>query len=185
MYFWKNKNAYVWGMLLLMMVLNSWLLYEKYSFTDKLNTLQALQIHHFGQKALVDKPLKFKGTWKISNPIMLVAIFTDYGCTSCVVAEIEYLNKWVTQFPNSVKIYYSGNEKKYLEKYGASFSYLQIAKPEKLFDKALIFGNPILAVIDSQGTALMLNTNDTSRPGSAQRRMLFHYKVNSIFDSIY
>lgn len=185
MFFNRIKIHYVWALLLTTMILNGWLLYEKYQLNENITTLKALKIHKYGQKALIDEPLKFKDSWNESNRIKIVAIFTDYGCTSCVDAEIQFLNYWIEQYPTTIQVYYSGSEKKYLEKFGAKFSYLEIDKPHKLFNESLIFGNPVLAVIDSNGMVLLLNTNDTTRPGSEQRRKIFFQKAKSIFESVY
>ena len=167
-----------------MVGLNCWLLYGKYQMNRQVQTLKALNIHGNPQKSLADKYIQFTGLFDKINPLTLVAVFTDMGCNSCVIAEIKFLNEWSKKWPHTIQVYYEGSIKNYLEKYGADFSYQKVDYPERLFNTALVFGNPVVAVVDRNGIVQSLHTNDLSKPGSDQRRTNFYKRISSLFKLI-
>jgi len=180
----KEVRLMYWVILLLMVGFNVWLLYSKYNLNSKVKNLEALNTHKYPQKSIANKSITFLGSLDSKNPVTMLAFFTDKGCMSCVLSEINMLNEWHQKFPESLQVYYTGKSKNYLDKYGAKFSYQNINNPEKLFDSSIVFGNPVVLVVDSGGTVQSIHTNDLSREGSDRRRAIFYRRVISLFTAI-
>jgi hypothetical protein len=179
----KNHRV-LWGMLIVFIGLNIWLLYGKANLQQQVNRLQAQALQKEEDIAQVTEPVEFTGS-DFQKPLRLVAVFTDYGCTSCVVTEIEYLSKWNKKYSNTLKAYYLGETAGYLEQFGAKFSYEKIESVNNLFTISLPVGNPVIALVDANGNVQSIHTNDLSRPGSDQRRENFYQRMNSLFQLVY
>jgi len=180
----QQISLYYWFLLILMVGLNIWLLYGKYQLNIQLKTQKALNAHTQPQKSLADKPIRYTRSFNTKYPFLLVAVFTDAGCNSCMINEIKFLNKWSKKQPQTLKVYYTGNIEEYLEGYGAKFSYSKIDFPDKLFNTPMIFGNPVVTVVDSNGVVQSIHTNNLSRPGSDLRRKNFYNRANSLFNAV-
>lgn len=164
--------------------------YGKVNLQQKVNLLQAESIHEAGLFSVIAEPVRFiffksQAKTEPPRPLTLIAVFTDYGCTSCVIAEIEYLNEWNKAYNNTLEVYYRGISKGYLEQFGAEFDYQEVAAEEKLFNVAMPVGNPIAVVVDENQYVQAIHTNDLSRLGSEQRRENFYRRVESLFRSVY
>jgi len=170
--------------LIIFVGLNIWLLYGKVDLQQQVNTLQAKALQNKEDIAQMTEAVKFTGP-NLNKPLSLVAIFTDSGCTSCVVTEINYLSKWRKKFNGTLKVYYMGKSDEYLEQFGAEFPYKKIESANNLFSVSLPFGNPVVALVDKNGQVQAIHTNDLSRPGSDQRRANFYKRINSLFELIY
>lgn len=179
----KNHTV-LWGMLILFIGLNIWLLYGKVDLQQQVNRLQAKNLQKEEDIAQMTEPVQFTGS-DVQKPMSLVAIFTDYGCTSCVVTEIEYLSKWQEKFDNTLQVYYLGQTDEYLEQFGAEFSYEKIESVNNLFTISVPVGNPVVALVDKNGHVQSIHTNDLSRPDSDERRSNFYRRMNSLFQLVY
>jgi len=184
----KNYKL-LWSLLSLLLILNVLALYGRVNLQQQVEQLQyrvlltenpiiaPLGNIRFAHAA-ASKEFKVK-------PISLIAFLTDYGCTSCLSAEIRYLNEWNQKYTNSVKAYFVGESINYLEKYGANFEYKTQINPEELVNVYLPISNPVILVVDERGTVHSIHTNDTPRPGSDRRRDEFYYRTASLFDTFY
>jgi hypothetical protein len=164
--------------------MNIWLLYGKADLQQQVNRLQAQVLQKEEDISQITEPVKFTGS-HYTKPLSLVAIFTDYGCTSCVVSEIQQLNKWRQKFEGTLQVYYTGESENYLEQFEGQFPYEDIESVNGLFNVSLPVRNPIIAVVDKNGNVQTLHTNDLSRPGSDQRRINFYKRANSLFKVVY
>lgn len=181
-----KKYKILWSVLIVILGLNVWLLYGKVNLQQRMDTLQAEILQKEGSVSRFSQPVTFTSNYSfMNNPIGLVAIFTDYGCTSCVIAEIKYLNEWKQKFNNTLQVYYIGESEDYLEQFGAKFTYTKIETTGDLFSVPLPIGNPIVVMIDKNHNVHAIHTNDLSRPGSEQRRTNFYKRVNSLFIAVY
>jgi hypothetical protein len=184
-----KKYKLLWGVLILFAGLNIWLLYGKTSLQQQVNMLQAENLHKNGVLSQMTEPVRLTPADSelnySLNSIGLVVLFTSHGCKSCVVAEIEYLNRWHQKFDEHVQVYFLGHSKQYLEQFGAEFPFRKIDSANDLFNVSLPIGNPIAAVVDENNYVQAIHTNDLSRPGSKQRRANFYRRVESLFNAVY
>lgn len=184
----ENPQRYkvLWAVLIIFIGLNIWLLYGKVNLQQQVNRLQAVNLQKAGIVSMTAEPIKFLGhELPAAKSFKMVAVFTDYGCGSCVISEIEYLNKWYQSYPNTLQVYYQGNTDDYLEGFDAEFEYQKIESANNLFNVAITFGNPVAAIVDVNNTVQALHTNDLIRPGSDRRRANFYNRVESLFESVY
>ncbi len=179
-----DNHKVLWGILIVFVGLNIWLLYGKVDLQQQVNRLQANTLQKEEDIAQITEPVQFIGS-DFQKPFSLVAIFTDYGCTSCVVTEIEYLSKWRKKFNNTLQVYYIGKTDEYLEQFGAEFPYKKIDSASNLFTVSLPVGNPVVALVDKNGHVQSIHNNDLSRPGSDRRRANFYRRMNSLFQLVY
>ena len=181
-----KKYKILWCVLIVFVGLNVWLLYGKINLQQQVNTLQAQTLQKEGAVSMVAEPVHFTGSGNITEkPVGLVALFTDYGCTSCVIAEIKYLNEWNKKFSNTLQVYYLGSSERYLEDFGAEFGYQTVESANNLFSVSLPIGNPIIVMIDENDNVQSIHTNDLTRPGSDRRRANFYKRVESLFTAVY
>lgn len=183
---WFQRYYLLWGLIILFIGLNIWLLYGKISLQQQISRLQVEVVENGNEFSMINEPVEFSGSKTTSPPpIRLVAIFTDYGCGSCVISEIKHLNKWQDKFDNTVQVYYDGETENYLEEFGAEFEYEKINSIQNLFSISLPIGNPIITLVDERNNVQSIHTNDLSRPGSDQRRINFYRRMESLFESVY
>lgn len=184
-----NKHTKLWGTLIILISLNIWLLYGKASLEQQVNRLEAQNMQKSGILSQMVDPVQFTPADTDLNfptkSIGLVVLFSGSGCKSCVVAEIEYLNRWHQKFDGHVQVYFLGQSKQYLKQFGAEFPFKKIESASDLFNVSLPIGNPIAAVIDQNNYVQAIHTNDLSRPGSKQRRANFYQRAASLFNSVY
>jgi hypothetical protein len=182
---WFSNTKILLGLVIIFTGFNIWLMYDKINLQRQVNRLQVDIVENGNEFSVITEPVEFYGPEISSTPVRLVAIFTDYGCGSCVVSEIEYLNKWQDKFNNTIQVYYEGETEKYLEEVGADFKYRKVNSAQELFSISLPIGNPIIALVDEGNNVHSIHTNDLSRPGSDRRRSNFYNRMQSLFESIY
>lgn len=181
-----NNNKLLWGIAVLFIGLNIWLLYGKVTLQQQVNRLLAQTIREEADISIISKPIQFTGSNSAGKvPLDLVVVFTNTGCTSCIAAEIEYLNEWNETFNERLQVYYLGTANEYLEDFGAQFDYNMAESVRDLFTVAMPLGNPFSVIIDGNSNVQVIHTNDLSRPGSDRRRALFYERAESLFRSVY
>lgn len=185
----NRKTVVVYTVLAVFVALDIWMLYGKVNLQQKVNSLQASLSQKgrlvSGNEKLVRYIPRKSEDPPADKPVKLIALFTDYGCTHCVQAEISYLNKWDQNYRYTLTVYFQGTSKKYLKQFGAKFDFEKVQSINSLFNVSLPVGNPIVVVIDQNKNVQAIHTNDISRPGSDLRRANFYRKTKSLFHSVY
>jgi len=182
----STKFKIFWSVLIILVGLNIWLLYGKLNLQQEVNRLQVESLKKAGITSTTTEPINFSGPeLAVAKPLKMIAIFTDYGCGSCVISEIKHLNDWSRNYPNALQIFYQGATNNYLEEVGAEFEYQEVESARDLFNVTMPVGNPIAVIVDENNTAQILHTNDLSRLGSDRRRTNFYKQAESLFASVY
>jgi hypothetical protein len=184
----KRKYSVLWDVLIIFMGLDIWLLYARTDLKQQVRSLQGVAIQKNGATSALAHAIRFTPAQEVADdpkpPLALVAVFTDYGCGHCAKAEIRHLNKWKKNFPGTLRVYYTGSSPKYLKNFGAKFSFKMIGSAKNLFPVSLPIGNPLVVLVDQNNDVQAIHTDNTSRPGSDQRRVAFYQRMQSLFTAI-
>lgn len=183
-----GKYRLLWGLVIILIGLNVWLLQGRIGLRQKVNRLHLEMVQKGGVLSKLSTTIRFTGQKESSDsklPLRLVAVFTEYGCEHCTRAEIQYLNRWNKQFNHCIQVYLISNSNNFLRRFGASFPYQTISSTKNLFSVSLPIGNPLVVLVDANGDVQAIHTNNTNIPGSDIRRAAFYKRMKSLFQSVY
>ena len=167
-----------------MVLLNIFLLYTNIQrqnritiLTGRLIACEQKNVHLTNKDANLTLPKDFINN---KNPISLITIFTDRGCSPCVADEISFLNNLNRKYHPFINVYQIGGFEHYLNRYGAVFEYRNNEHLSEL--SSLIVDNPISLIIDRNNTLLLIHKAETGNP---EKSRIFFERVESLFESVY
>ncbi len=114
------------------------------------------------------------------NTLSLVTLFTDRGCSPCVIDEIGLINNLYEKYNQYMNMYLLDGHERYLLNLGAQFRYEVIESTPELDD--LRISNPVSLLIDHNGTVHQIHYAEI---GNAEKSSLFFLKVSSLFEAVY
>jgi hypothetical protein len=113
--------------------------------------------------------------------ILLICLLDQHVCRSCLLNEIQEINKIYHKYSNNIIVFYSGDPN-YLNSLGAKFNYELVEDIQKVFMLPYDIDNPTSLLVDAKGNvyfshkAINGNTTDSYK---------YFQKVNSLFQLVY
>jgi hypothetical protein len=185
----SKKHKMLWGLVLILIGLDVWQLFGRVNLEQQVSRMQVNTIQKDGLLSDFAQNIRYTPPEAVTandskRPLELIAVFTDYGCVHCAQAEIRHLNNWRKRFPGTIQVYFTGASRQYMKDFGAEFSFKKIKSTRNLFNISLPIGNPLIVLVDHNNEVQAVHTNNTSRPGSDQRRNVFYERMKSLFSAV-
>ena len=114
------------------------------------------------------------------NTLSLITLFSEHGCSPCVIEEIRLLNETYFRYAQFVDIYILGDSEKYLTNRGAVFHFENLTYIPGLEDVNI--DNPVSFLVDRNNTIQLIHKAETGNPEKSRR---FFERVESLFESVY
>jgi len=114
------------------------------------------------------------------NTLSLITIFTERGCSPCIIEEIKLLNDMYSEYEQFINIYLIRGSRGYLTRMGAMFRYENLTTMPNLLN--IHIDNPVSFLVDRNNTVQLIHKAETGNPEKSRR---FFERVESLFESVY
>jgi hypothetical protein len=166
----------------LLVIFNVFLLYNDVLQRKKISNLNQIKNSMIKKKLIQDKfeidNIKYQ---KSNSPLALYVFIPSTSCSTCLIYEIRNLKHFYKSFSTYTSIYVVGTDSSFLKRFSINFPYITINSIKQIFNKKIIFNDPIVLLLDSNNNIQELYI---AQPGNETKSNHFYQRMTSLFSSL-